>query len=139
MTLADIERTLAAHRALLDHVALIIADSPWCSDNGDYSAENDGELMLSISGDEAVVSWLHNGFEDTEKWEAKFPASLLLATVEEMEGLRAEAQREEAEREERDCLLALDQAQERQEARDRAEYARLLAKFGPPHAEGTSK
>ena len=130
MTIDEAKQTVEAYEHLLSRALEIVSDEPFYHCVDDYK-----NAALSFDGDEAVLSWCsyesdYYGGGSISHDEGRFPAIALLMKDEQLSALRKKIKQEDAEK--RRKLRRAEEAvrKEREEAKDRFEYARLSAKYG---------
>lgn len=122
MTKAEVVKIIEDYDALFDRVTDVISDVPFYS-----GIDDDNITRLEIKGDDVIVT--AKSYESDAEETTRFPVDALLMSGAELKALRRKAKKEEADRRAR-CLAAQEVvARDRREAHDRAEWARLRAKF----------
>jgi hypothetical protein len=131
-TIVDIKRAkevVKAYEELLARALEIVGDVPFY-----HCVDDDKNAALTFDGDEAVLSWCsyesdYYGGGSISHDEGRFPVSALMLTDTELSALRKKVKEEEAEKQNRLRRAQEAVRKEREEERDRTEYARLSAKF----------
>lgn len=128
-TRADAVKIIDAYRSLLEWALEIVRDVP-------YSASVDAENYphISISGDEVILFWKeydsdYYGGGSLEENEARFPVRALAYNPEELRAVREKMKAAERERLKKVRAAEAAVARDRAEQHDRAEFARLSAKY----------
>lgn len=128
---------IEAYEALVARALEIVSEFPFMA----YVDDSHG-VVLSLDGENAVLTWCeyesdYYGGGHLDDQSTSFPAVVLVLSDEGLKSLRAEAKREQERllkaEEERQRKVKEAQAiiaAQRKEAHDRAEYARLTAKYG---------
>ncbi len=117
-----------AYNRLREWVLEIASDVP-------YSVSfDDDKPNIEIKGDEVVITWKryesdYYGSGGREEERATIPVGTLSLNPEQLRALRAKVKQEEAERQKKVRAAEAAVARDRAEQRDRAEYARLTAKY----------
>lgn len=129
MTLDEARKIVEAYEALVDHALKIVSDVPFYVSVGD-----DDYAHLHFDGDNAVLSWCsyesdYYGGGSLSHDEGTFPAEALLLSDADLKTLRARVKKEAVERNAKLKAAEAAVARDRAEARDKAEFARLKAKF----------
>jgi len=101
------------------------------------SVDSDDMPRLSFLGDAAVLTWReyesdYYGAGRITSESTQFPLALLLLSEKEFEVFKSKNEREAKERDAKVRAAQLAVQREREEAHDRAEWARLRRKFGDP-------
>jgi hypothetical protein len=123
---------VAAYETLLERALEVVSDVPFYS-----CVDDDKNAALTFDGEEAVLSWSsyesdYYGGGSISHDEARFPANALFLSDTELAALRKKVKKEEAEKNNRLRRAQEAVARDRAEAWDRAEFARLTAKYGRP-------
>ena len=129
----DLETAISvveAYQKLLYRALKIVSDVPYRA-----SIDDRDRTFLDFDGDEAILLWVeyesdYYGGGHLETRSTRFPASVLFLSDDELAALRRKVKKEEAERDAKLRAAQAAVARDRQEAHDRAEFARLSAKFG---------
>lgn len=100
----------------------------------------DVNVTLTFDEDVVVLTWQcyesdYYGGGSLETEHVKFPASHLFLTNDELTTILYQKQKEEAERQAKVYAAQLAVKKDREESRDRAEYARLKAKYKHGYAQ----
>lgn len=130
MNLAEAAKIIEEYNRLVECALKVVSDVPFYA-----GTDNERYATIAINGEEVVLAWVeydsdYYGGGSMRECDTRFPSQVLFMTDEELKALRKKVKAEEAERQRK--VRAAEQAVERDraEARDRAEYARLSAKFG---------
>lgn len=131
--IVDLERAkeiVKSYEDLLDRALKIVSDEPFY-----HCVDDDKNATLTFDGKEAVLSWCsyesdYYGGGSISHDEGRFPANTLLLTDIELRAFQKKIKNENDEMEKRLMRAQEVVREEREEARDRAEYARLSAKYG---------
>jgi hypothetical protein len=134
MTRDEAEKIIVAYIDLVSSAALVSSRSPYYSEGYDELV-----MPLYFEDDQAVISWRctesdYYGGSYTTLRSFKFPIDILLMRKSQIEAIwhKVDAEEKEKERKVRAAQAAVDR--DRREAHDRAEFARLSAKYAKERA-----
>ncbi len=122
MDVETARKIIAEYQDLLERALNIVDDVPFYVCVG-----KEESARLYIDGDEAILSWVD--YECSNE-QTSFPVDILLLSDDALTAWRVKLKVENAEKEARRMAAQASVAIQQKEQHDRAEYARLCAKYG---------
>jgi hypothetical protein len=127
----DALKIITEYRDLLDRALEVVGDVPFyaCVEN-----EENAHLDFDTETGEAILSWIYYesdyyGGGSLSSEATRFPIAALFLSDDKLAAMRRETRADIAERDAKVRAAQMAVARDREEARDRAEFARLSSKY----------